>query len=267
MEHSKSSNEKINQYGEISLYIFLIVLTCVGAFCVIYKAYNWEIGKNDFTNWLIACGTIASAFGLIWFSYLTYKNQQNNEFQSLFNTLLNEHNRLLKDIDQNKLSKDIDKKELDVVNQSIIDFFYNIHNQDEFEENVSKFIDAHINFKPYLITLFRLLKLIKLSTKIRDDDKREYYGLVRALIPADMLFLILFNSLKHREKGKYPNYVNLLIEAKLFEHLPVTKGWLSKIYIGSEPDRLDSLRETLHTDRSSILINYIFSGDLINQKA
>lgn len=98
MKNSKFSDEKINQYGKIGLYIFLIVLTCVGAFCVIYQAYNWEIGKNDFTNWLIACGTIASALGLIWFSYLTYKNQKNNEFYNLFKVLLDEYNNLLNKI-------------------------------------------------------------------------------------------------------------------------------------------------------------------------
>ena len=75
MEPLNNTDEKINKYCTLIFYIFLTTLACIGAFYAIFAAYNWKIGKNDFTNWFIAVGTIASACGLIWFSYLTYKNQ------------------------------------------------------------------------------------------------------------------------------------------------------------------------------------------------
>lgn len=234
MESPRSTDEKINKYGTLAFYIFLITLTHVIAFYAIYAAYNWEIGKNDFTNWLIAGGTISSSFGLIWFSYLTYKNQQNIEFYSLFKVLLDEHNSLLKEI------MGSNKDSLFSLNENIIDLFriskkfFLKHEQNieiDFLQKLNQIIDFKYEFKPYLITLFRLLKLISTSTKINCYEKREYYGLVRGLTTPDIQFLILFNSICFQDDKKQPNYQNLLIEEKFFEHLPITTNWLKAIYL------------------------------------
>ena len=117
--------------------------------------------------------------------------------------------------------------------------------------------------KPYLITLFRLLKLISTSNKISDDDKREYYGLIRGLTPPHIQFLILFNSLGYREKGKQPNYTDLLVESRFFEHLPITESWLTDVYssgqgfVGKDECPLEV----------SLLEKYIFSGKVIDIKS
>ena len=160
--------------------------------------------KLDLVGWF-------SALGLIWFSSLTYKNQQRNEFYSLFELILDENNRLLKEIIESN------KNSVPILNKNIIDLFKNICLRDEcnlrnkaqfeinFQKEVVKEIDLHYELKPYLITLFRLLKLISKSNKISDGDKKEYYGLIRGLTPPHIQFLILFNSLGYREKEKEKN--------------------------------------------------------------
>ena len=272
MDPLKNTDEKINKYCTLIFYIFLTILACIGAFYAIFAAYDWKIEKNDFTNWLIAGGTIASAFGLIWFSYLTYKNQKNNEFYSLFKVLLEENNKLLKEIMESK------KDNLFNLNITIINLFRmskNIFLEDgqkleiNFLKKSSEQIDLHYEFKPYLITLFRLLKLISTSNKISHNDKKEYYGLVRGLTPPDIQFLILFNSLSFREHKKRPNYTDLLIESRFFEHLPITESWLKMIYLsGKTLDSKHLVRDSFLTNQFiPLLKQYITSGELIDLQA
>ena len=286
MESLKNTDEKINKYCTLIFYIFLTILACIGAFYAIFTAYGWEIEKNDFTNWLIAGGTIASAFGLIWFSYLTYKNQKNNEFYSLFKVLLEENNKLLKEIirPENNNSQ-ISNKYYDLVtlNKHIIDLFekiflkdeYKLRNEAQFEinfkEEVVKKIDLHHELKPYLIILFRILKLISTSNKISDDDKKEYYGLIRGLTPPHIQFIILFNSLGYREKEKQPNYTDLLIESKFFEHLPITESWLTDVYFSGQKFAGKTERPFLTRKEVKNFIphleKYILSGKVIDLEA
>lgn len=206
----------------------LCVLVGIGIYC-----------KFDFVGWFTAIWTMFSAFGLIYFSFLTYKNQQSSEFYSLFKLILDENNRLLKEIIESK------KNEVLILNKNIIDLFkpseyISSEIEKDFEKKCSEKIDSYYEFKPYLITLFRLLKIISTSSKISNHDKKEYYGLIRGLTPPYIQFLILFNSLGYRkkEKEKEKNYTDLLIESKFFEHLPITESWLTKVYLlGQEVER------------------------------
>ena len=157
-----------------SVLVILGVLVCIDIYY-----------KLDLVGWFSAVWTMFSALGLIWFSSLTYKNQQRNEFYSLFELILDENNRLLKEIIE------YNKNSVPILNKNIIDLFKNICLRDEcnlknkaqfeinFQKEVVKEIDLHHELKPYLITLFRLLKLISTSNKIRDDDKKEYYAKIR----------------------------------------------------------------------------------------
>ena len=244
--------------------------------------------KLDLVGWFSAVWTMFSAvwtmfsaLGLIWFSSLTYKNQQRNEFYSLFELILDENNRLLKEIIESN------KNSVPILNKNIIDLFKNICLRDEcnlrnkaqfeinFQKEVVKEIDLHHELKPYLITLFRLLKLISTSNKIRDNDKKEYYGLIRGLTPPHIQFLILFNSLGYREKEK--NYTDLLIESKFFEHLPITESWLTDVYLFDQEVERENrnplkeeevkMKEEEVKNLTLLLEEYIFSGKVINLKA
>lgn len=123
--------------------------------------------------------------------------------------------------------------------------------------------------KPYLIILFRILKLISTSNKISDDDKKEYYGLIRGLTPPDIQFLILFNSLGYREQEKQPNYKDLLIESRFFEHLPITESWLTRVYLsGLKVVKVKNpLIEEEVKNFASPLKKYISSGKVIDLQA
>lgn len=288
MESLKNTDEKINEYCTLIFYIFLTILACIGAllvciseFYAILKALGWKIEKNDCINLIIALGTCASAGGLIWFSHLTHKNQKNNEFYSLFKVLLEENNKLLKEImESENNNSQISNKYYNplILNKHIIDSFKNTFLKDEcnlqneaqleinFKKEVVKVIDLHHKLKPYLITLFRILKLISTSNKISDDDKKEYYGLIRGLTPPHIQFIILFNSLGYREKEKQPNYTDLLIESKFFEHLPITESWLTEVYSFDqkvERENRNPLKEE-EKNLTSLLEEYIFSGKVID---
>lgn len=94
----------------VLIYAIDLIIRCFDSWSQIpelkFMKYEYKINVVD----------MVAAIGLIIFGYLTYKNQLNNEFYSLFNTLLNEHNRLLKDLLESK-----DKKEkVDEINQSIL---------------------------------------------------------------------------------------------------------------------------------------------------
>lgn len=239
--------------------------------------------KLDLVGWFSAVWTMFSALGLIWFSSLTYKNQQRNEFYSLFELILDENNRLLKEIIESN------KNSVPILNKNIIDLFKNICLRDEcnlrnkaqfeinFQKEVVKEIDLHHELKPYLITLFRLLKLISTSNKIRDNDKKEYYGLIRGLTPPHIQFLILFNSLGYREKEKEKNYTDLLIESKFFEHLPITESWLTEVYSFDQKVERENrnplkeeevkMKEEEVKNLTLLLEEYIFSRKVINLKA
>ena len=263
----KNSRYKILSYLNLLRVIFLFLFTVfivVAFLFIIFYTYDLTGGKNDFTNWLIALGTIASASGLIWFSFLTYQNQQNNEFYALFKVLLDQHNTLLNQIITTE------KENLSFLNQGIIYLFelnYRVEDATPFESQLSKRINQNYQFKPYLITLFRLLKFISKSHKIDESDKKECYGLVRGLLPPEIQFLILFNSLNFRDKSISENYTELIIKAKLLEHLPITTNWLTQLYLYHSPSPMESRFWKLEHRAKIIaptLEQYIFSGDLID---
>ena len=242
--------------------------------------------KPNLVGWFTAVCTMVSAIGLIFFSVLTYENQKSNEFYSLFKLILDENNRLLKEIIESKKNKVL------ILNKNIIDLFkpseyISSEIEKDFETNLlekcSEKIDSYYEFKPYLITLFRLLKIISTSSKISYHDKKEYFGLIRGLTPPHIQFLILFNSLGYREKEKQPNYTDLLIESEFFEHLPITESWLTDVYLlGQEveqeverenrnPLKEEEVKNPLKGEEvknlTPLLEEYIFSGKVIDIEA
>lgn len=165
-----------------------------------------------------------------------------------------------------------------ILNKNIIDLFkpseyISSEIEKDFETNLlekcSEKIDSYYEFKPYLITLFRLLKIISTSSKISNHDKKEYYGLIRGLTPPYIQFLILFNSLGYREKEKKPNYTDLLIESRFFEHLPITESWLTDVYLFDQEVERENRNPLKEEEKNliSLLEEYIFSGKVIDTDA
>lgn len=267
--------------------------------------------KLDLMKLTIALGTLIAAMGVSSFSYLTYKRQDNQDFDELFNTLLRQHNELLNQIDQTELDKlNAEVLKLYLFNRvnnavvveegirlmTILQQWKQTNFQDKhFAEHLKKFsqeaehetellealqvahetmgnrkisaedrvikaeiafdkmqaflqpenrlddtprfekalkqlIDGNVSVKPYLMTLYRLLKFVAHSDKIGKDEKSEYFGLIRAAIPANVLFLILFNSKGWIRGQRGFTYQDLLRKAQLFEHLPVNTEWLVSIF-------------------------------------
>ncbi|GEM_PF-4796004 len=267
--------------------------------------------KLDLIKLATALGVLIAAIGVSSFSYMTYKRQDNQDFDELFNTLLRQHNELLNQVDDNELDKlnaDILKLYLfnRVDNPVIVDSGIHLmsilqqwkqHNFQEknfsehmrkfsqeaqhetdiiealnqaydtvlnrksssdertvkaeiafdklqtflqpqnrlddtkrFEKSLKELIDGNTTVKPYLITLYRLLRFVATSEKIKKYEKNEYYGLIRAAIPPKMLFVILFNSKGWIRGQKGLTYQDLLRKAKLVEHLPISTEWLTEMF-------------------------------------
>ena len=280
--NAQDKNDKLNKFANWSLYVFLLSVAYIGSCYAIYWAYGLSLGENDFTNWIIAYGTFVSAIGLVIFSYLTYKNQKNSEFYELCQRILNEHNRLLEIITKDKyvlyLTHSIVQTYLNnykkrFYSERYIDSDKNWHEKEQhsisdesvYENYALEQINKNQLIRPYFIVLFRLLKLIYLSNKVDFEDKRECYGLVRSLIPANILFLVLFNAVQFN-KQKSPNYVELLIQSSFFEHLPINQEWITKQFRinpltsegGSDPEPTDKVILAFE--------EYIFSGKFIDSK-
>ncbi len=267
--------------------------------------------KLDLMKLTIALGTLIAAIGVTSFSFMTYKRQDNQDFDEFFNTLLRQHNELLNQIspaelDQlnahilklylfNRINNDelVDNgiKLMSILQQwkqhnyqdkhfgehlkkfshhaehetellAALEEAHHIINQrkatnDEramkaeaafdklqaflqpqnrlddtprFEKALKKLIDGNTSVKPYLITLYRLLKFVAQSDKIGKDEKQEYYGLIRAAIPPKVLFTVLFNSKGWIRGQKGFTYQDLLRKSKLLEHLPVSTDWLIELF-------------------------------------
>lgn len=268
--------------------------------------------KLDLMKFTIALGSLIAAMGVTSFSYMTYKRQDNQDFDEFFNTLLRQHNELLNQIDVaelDKLNAAILKLYLfnRIDNDTVVDtgirlmtilqqwkqanfqekhfaeylkkFSYEAQHEAElidtltlahetmqnrkastdermaraedafdkmqaflqpqnrlddtprFEKALKNLIDGNTSVKPYLITLYRLLRFVALSDKIDKDEKKEYFGLIRAAIPPKVLFVVLFNSkgwLRGSKRGE--TYQDFLRQAKLMEHLPVSTEWLQELF-------------------------------------
>lgn len=133
-----------------------------------------------------------------------------------------------------------------------------------FEKALKHLIDTNTSVKPYLITLYRLLRFVALSDKINADEKKEYFGLIRAAIPPKVLFVVLFNSkgwLRGSKRGE--TYQDFLRQSKLLEHLPVHTEWLQGLF---EPNYANGELKVAHDLVFRVLDigvqNYIFTESI-----
>lgn len=302
--------------------------------------------KLDLMKLTIALGSLIAAMGVSSFSYLTYKRQDTQDFDELFNTLLRQHNELLNQIDQdelNKLNAEVLKLYLfNRVNNPVVveqgihlmailqqwkqanfqekhfsehfkKFAHEVQHETEllealqiahdtvlnrkissdervikaeaafdkmqafmqpenrlddtprFEKALKKLIDGNVSVKPYLMTLYRLLKFVAHSDKIQKDEKQEYFGLIRAAIPANILFIILFNSKGWIRGQRGFTYQDLLRKAKLFEHLPVSTEWLMAIFEkGYSNGELKVATDLAYRALDIGVQNYIFTESIHN---
>ena len=110
----------------------------------------------------------------------------------------------------------------------------------------------------------KLFKDMKISFEAQNSELREAHK-------------VLLTS--YREKEKQPNYTDLLIESRFFEHLPITESWLTDVYLlGQEVERenrnplkeeevKNPLKEEEVKNLTSPLEEYIFSGKVIDIEA
>ena len=110
-----------------SIFIFLILLLLNNSPLTfidtpVIDIFYIKNNKIDLVNICIALSTTISAAGLCYFSYLTYRNQKSQEFETLYRILLNEHNKLLS---QKNFATEIHE-----INLSI----FNIYRKSVFEE-------------------------------------------------------------------------------------------------------------------------------------
>jgi hypothetical protein len=331
----------------------------------VIDAFYIKNNKIDLVNTCIALSTTISAAGLCYFSYLTYRNQKNQEFESLFNTLFQEHNKLIKTNDfideiiktnikvmdnfiyiystipslssnyedinislncvlsllneENKISsnqKNEIKSKLDNISElfhiiikvdhsldkivnNIVQMSGNFRisnnidysnlaqlikeaieaikckldiNEDKsniFNKETKEIIDNNALLKPYLIILYRLLKYINNNAKISNESKHEYFGLVRATIPSNVLFLLLFNSIGWTISNNklYPSYSQLIIKSRLLEHLNIEQEFTSNLHIKKDENTFRNLSINHIDNLKDIFNNYIINGTAIDIKA
>lgn len=214
--------------------ILIILICCLGTFLWIILGYRPEepnsLGNTEaIIQYGIMFGSLISAFGLIWFSSLAYQNQRKDSFINTFDIYIKEHNRLLNEI---FLEKGFD------LNNILPIYLYQNKNK-TYKECLKNFVKDKLyldgNISRYFILVYRILKLVD-DSSLTENEKREYSGILRTIIPFKIQFLIAINSLYDGTENTQKTKYQLLLEKYHFlEHIPLTVDWLSKeLFLSTE---------------------------------
>lgn len=210
------------QTGAVILSAIMAVLAIKGKNYVIFGIlsflvvgitffYAYTADKNNFTNWLMAIGSIISAAGLVYFSYLSYEFQKKSVFQTQFNILFEQLIRMKKDC----LT---DKDDLDSL---IKDTLVNLGINQDIELAISS-ITSNYRYSIFCIMLYRIISIIDKEYQNNIDAAKQFTGILRASIEHNLMLLIAFNSLIEQ----HSHYKELIEKYSLLEHLPLVNDWL-----------------------------------------
>lgn len=237
--------------------ILIILICCLGTFLWIILGYRPEepnsLGNTEaIIQYGIMFGSLISAFGLIWFSSLAYQNQRKDSFINTFDIYIKEHNRLLNEI--------FFEKEF-ILTNTLSNYLHqkNLHNK-TYKECLKDFVKDIFytdgNISRYFIIVYRILKLVD-DSSLTENEKKEYSGVLRTIIPFDIQFFIAINSLYDGTKNTQKTKYQILLEKYHFlEHVPLTEKWLE------DKVRIFLLNNDLSMFRCSLVLGEIYSKEI-----
>lgn len=188
----------------------MINLTLLNISGVLEKINN--VLSNETSNYIAISSSIIAGIGCViaggtaWYSW---KSQKDNFFKNTFDTLISQFRIELSQINKDELRKDLLKCIENVYQPWSIDF-----NRTNLIDD-SKYVNC-------FVLVYRILKVID---KESTNNKGYYIGIIRAIIPNDMLWLLALNSLQTDKKSElvFKRYRKLLKKYNIFKHIKKIK--------------------------------------------
>lgn len=168
--------------------------------------------SNETSNYIAISSSIIAGIGCViaggtaWYSW---KSQKDNFFKNTFDTLISQFRIELSQIDKDELRKDLLK------------CIENVYKRDSTDFNRTNLIDDS-KYVNCFVLVYRILKVID---KESINNKGYYIGIIRAIIPNDILWLLALNSLQTDEKSElvFKRYKELLKKYNIFKHIKKIK--------------------------------------------
>ena len=164
--------------------------------------------SNKTSNVIAICSCIIAGIGcliaLISAIY-SWKSQKDNFFKNTFDTLIFQFRTELAQVNKADLRCDL------------FTFLQKVYSSDNVDFNKSNLINDSKYVNCFVI-IYRILKVIDEESI---DNKGNYIGIIRAIIPNDILLLLALNSLQTNKDGAliFKRYKELLEKYNIFKHI------------------------------------------------
>jgi hypothetical protein len=169
--------------------------------------------SNETSNYIAISSSIIAGIGCViagGSSWYSWKSQKDNFFKNTFDTLISQFRIELSQVNKDELRKDL------------LECIKNVYQpKSKIDFNRTNLIDDS-KYVNCFVLVYRILKVID---KESINNKGYYIGIIRAIIPNDMLWLLALNSLQTDEESKliFKRYRELLKKYNIFKHIKKIK--------------------------------------------
>ena len=167
---------------------------------------NSSLSDNK-SNYIACFSCIIALISVLY----TWKSQKDNFFKNTFDTLISLYREEL---------SDLDKEEMKGKLCYCLEKIYN--SEGDYDFNHSKLKDDSLYINCFIL-IYRTLKLIDEERCFFLKNKKKYSGILRSIIPNNLLWLVMLNVLQRNDDGEllFLEYKNLLAKYEIFEHIKV----------------------------------------------
>lgn len=185
----------------------------------ILEKINSSLSDNT-SNYIALFSCIIALISVLY----AWKSQKDNFFKNTFDTLISQYREELLELDKEMIKCDL------------FDCIKNIYDKKgSCDFNRSELVNNSVYINCFIL-IYRILKLIDEEKFILAKNKKKYSGIIRSIIPNDLLWLVMLNSLQRNSDNKilFTEYKNLLAKYKIFEHIKVIHNSSSGIENGKK---------------------------------
>lgn len=215
------------------IYFLILALVVISVFLFVLEVYrfgyehyfySYNIDENinigtlgDFIGGLTNPAlSFLSFIALLFTIFISIKTQRIQSFDTTFNTLIEQHNRILSNLKVESPGNNF---------QSIIKKSINsIKEAPSINEARSYLINKDFDCDSYLRLVYQILNLVVnkypriLNIKVSKDQKR-YSNILRAILDQETLFLIAINAASTKQTPSFDSYKILIEKTNFLEHL------------------------------------------------
>lgn len=180
---------------------------------------NSSLSDNK-SNYIACFSCIIALMSVLY----TWKSQKDNFFKNTFDTLISLYREELSGLDKEDMKG------------KLFDCLEKIYpSEGDYDFNHSKLKDDSLYINCFIL-IYRTLKLIDEEGFFFIKNKKKYSGIIRSIIPNNLLWLVMLNVLQRNDDGEllFLEYKNLLTKYEIFEHIKVIDNPTSGSQDGEE---------------------------------